>query len=180
MIVKDLLFYGYEAFDDETGITLIPFPESPNARKMVIATHELLSPDDHSAASEIPWDTRKRILHLNPFIVDDDSILDEVEQEMRPIEDAVNPDLDPNRSNSTRAIKVMSLDLGKGAEINFYESNGVSINQAESHATSYTTTLSSATSVGLDIGIPVNVFQIGLGFGSSFFFRRNDFISNHF
>lgn len=164
VIIKDLLFYGYQVFDEETGIAMLPIPESPNARKLVLSTRELLRPGNGSATIDIPWDQRKRILKLNPFVVDDDTILDQVANGSRPLEDAVNPDADPNRTNPTRAIKVLSLDLGKGTEVNFYESRGVEITRAETHATSYTTTFTSATDLAFELEIPI----VGVGFGAGF------------
>ena len=164
VVVKDLLFYGYQVFDEDTGIAMIPISESPEARKLVLSTHELLRPGNESAASGIPWDQRKRILKLNPFVVDDDSVLDQVSNGTRPVEDAVNPDADPNRKNPSRAVIVLSLDMGKGTEVNFYESRGVEITRVETHATSYTTTFTSATDLSFNLGIPL----IGVGFGADF------------
>lgn len=165
VIIKDLLFYGYQTFDDDTGIIMMPIPDSPEARKLIISTQELLRPESGSAAIEIPWLQRKRILKLNPFVVDNDAILDAVANGVRPLEDAVNPNANPNRgANSTRAIKVLSLDLGKGTEVNFYESRGVETARVETHAERYTTTFTSATGLGLKLGIPI----IGIGFGAGF------------
>ena len=164
VIIKDLLFYGYQVFSEDTAIAMLPLPKSPNARKIICSTRELLQPEPGSAAFEIEWEDRKRILRLNPFIIDNEAILDDVANGTRPLEDAVNPDLDPNRHNSTRAIKVLSLNLGKGSEVNFYESKGVETSTAESHATAYQTTFTSATSLGFELEIPF----VGVGFGVDF------------
>lgn len=161
VIIKDFLFHVGEVFDEESGYILQPLPDSPRARKLIFSAHELLRPDPGSVADQIPWGQRKSILRLDPFIVRDDSVLDEVGDGTRPLEDAVDPDADPNAGdNPTRAVKVLSLDLGRGSEINFYESTEVMIDKVEAHAVTYETTFSHAGNIGIYYGIYGN---IGLG-----------------
>lgn len=165
VILKDVMFHGVEVFDEDSGYALVPISESPRTTKMVLSTVELLVPPNGSVAATIPWDQRKAILKLNPFVVRDEAVLDQVNAGALPVNDAVDPEADPNTgANPTRAVRVLRVALGQGSELNFYTSSSIGLEKEESHAESYTTTFSSANYVGLDIGIPL----ANVGFSNQF------------
>ncbi|MEM8566223.1 MAG: hypothetical protein AAGF85_07155 [Bacteroidota bacterium] len=164
VIVTDLLFYAFQAFDTDTQVALIPLPSSPTARKLVISTRDLLVPPTSSEASKIPKEIRKEILKLNPFVTNDENLLDKVLDEDSPVEDAVNKNADPNGfGNPTRATKVLAISMSAGSEVNYSESRALELNKVDSKAVNHVTTLTSKTSIGLSLGLKV----FNIGFGSS-------------
>ena len=165
VILKDMLFLVSEVFDEDSGYSVVPISASPRSRKLLISTYELLRPPPGSEAAAIPWEQRKRILLLDPFVVRDENVLDQVAAGALTPETAVDSSLDPNTAdNPTRAVPVLQLTPSAGTELTFYQSTGITIERMETHAVRYTTEFRSATSVGLSIGIPV----VGVGLNSNF------------
>ena len=136
--------YGIGASSRTTGI-----------RKLIIPTHLLLKPTAGSVAESIPWEERKRILALNPFVVRDETILDEVAEGIRDIREAVNPYVNlMNPINGTRrTIPIASLILERGSVIDYYQSQSVVLEEIDVVQSSYATTITHTTGFSVDIKI---------------------------
>lgn len=134
-------------FNDRSDIGLPPIlamgPSllSEGTEKILVPTHLLLRPDNDPIASSIPWEERKRILLLNPFVVRDEAILDDINAGVRPVTEGVDRFADPNANNPSRAARVSTYRLSRGTEVNYYESQGFTVQTATTEQEAYSTTI---------------------------------------
>ncbi len=130
---------------------------SAGTKKLIVPTWALIRPEAEYEVEMIPWDERKKILWLNPFVVKSSEILDEVADGTRPLEDAITY----NNSLEGRAVKVLDLYLSKGSEIDYSESTALHITNANITSETYLTQVTNTS--GGAINTPFVGGEINIG-----------------
>jgi hypothetical protein len=152
----DLSLTGCERTALETEILIVP-------------AHRLLRPGDDPVASQIPEDTRRRLLELDPFITNLHLFFPD--QPAQPLSLAAAPYRDPSDGgtygNANRASLVARYGISNGVELDLSRAEGIRVSDQRTTANTYMSEVTNRSSGFVDLGLFFSAITLGLS-GSSY------------
>ncbi len=139
---------------DEAGNVVLRPSEQTEARTeiLILPAHKLLRPSGDPIVEQIPWETRRQILELDPFIVNLDKFFKadpndptiNIADPTVPLEEATNPYIDPSvgreglsTTGDNRAELIARYSISSGVELDLSKAERITVSSQHSTSSSY-------------------------------------------
>jgi hypothetical protein len=159
----------FAVIGDENGMSLAVDDSrtSQQTEILILPAHKLLRPEGDPIASRIPPETRKRILELDPFLMNlDDYFPVDLG---KPLEHAANPFADPSTGTqgsyqgTNRAALMARYGISAGIELDLTAVTAVAIDDCRTNETVYSSQVEKSFGLDGSIGLLGGLFDLAGG-----------------